>query len=445
MASERRPRRSDRLYPDRPSDNRRTFERDYDRILYSSAFRRLAGVTQVVSAAEGHIFHNRLTHTMKVAQIGRRMAQKLLRDEGGPDLAATWGGLSPSVVAAAGLAHDLGHPPFGHVAEEELERLSNDLGLRDGFQGNAQSFRIVSRLSRRHIDFWGLNLSRASLNATLKYPRFRNHLGLPASDKWGAYQFERTSFDFARAMDSDDRRSLEAEIMDWADDVAYAVHDVEDFFRSGLIPLDMLKRSPAARDAFLRWAFDNWDGTGRKLPSRRRARMRGALQEAILQFPLSRPYSGSATEAALLRSFTSSLIGSFVWAISIRQSGKTSKVHINLRARDKVAVLKRLTRYYVIQNPTLAAQQEGKRRVISNLFEAYMDAMNNNRLYLLPPFHKESYEDMMRREESDVVRQEEARARVVIDLICGMTDEQAVRMSIRLTGTDLGSVLDPIV
>ncbi|HEY7034581.1 MAG TPA: dNTP triphosphohydrolase [Thermomicrobiales bacterium] len=143
--------RADRLHPSdgaNPRDPRTPSRRDRDRILYSAAFRRLGGITQVAAPTERYPLHNRLTHTLEVAQIGRSLAENLTRTPGGRKLAAAAGGIDPDVVAAAALAHDLGHPPFGHVAEKELDELVRRRSY-DGFEGNAQSFRIVTRLAAR--------------------------------------------------------------------------------------------------------------------------------------------------------------------------------------------------------------------------------------------------------------------------------------------------------
>ncbi|MGO9254829.1 MAG: dGTP triphosphohydrolase [Bryobacteraceae bacterium] len=173
--AEKEPRQERFIAEDR-RDGRSPSQVDRDRILYSTAFARLAEVTQVVAAERGHVFHNRLTHSIKVGQLARRLAEKLLREQ--PDEAAALGGLDPDVAEAAGLAHDLGHPPFGHIAEETLHHLVQTQGrLKDGFEGNAQSFRIVAKLAvsdaqpsigPKTID--GLNLTRATLNGILKYP-----------------------------------------------------------------------------------------------------------------------------------------------------------------------------------------------------------------------------------------------------------------------------------
>ena len=145
-------------------DIRDPAQRDYDRIIYSSAFKRLVAVTQVVSPAEGHVFHNRLTHSLRVAQLARRLAQKLLKAD--QQKAAAVGGINPDVAEAAAVAHDLGHPPFGHVGEQELRSQleASPASVWDGFEGNAQSFRIVTKLALRSPNIPGLNLTRATLN-----------------------------------------------------------------------------------------------------------------------------------------------------------------------------------------------------------------------------------------------------------------------------------------
>ena len=140
------PSRDDRFHDnDRPRDRRTEGQRDRDRVLYASAFRRLGGVTQVAAAGERLVFHNRLTHTLEVAQIARRLAENTVKDQ--PDEVAALGGIDPDVVEASALAHDLGHPPFGHIAERVLDRLVREYGNSDGFEGNPQSFRIVTKLA----------------------------------------------------------------------------------------------------------------------------------------------------------------------------------------------------------------------------------------------------------------------------------------------------------
>lgn len=152
-----------RVQEPRPSSRTET-QRDRDRILYSSAFGRLAGITQVASSSPGASFHNRLTHSFKVAQVARRLAERLREEEREVELVDN---LDPDAAEAAALGHDTGHPPFGHIAEEVLARAMADAG---GYEGNAQSFRIVCRLAMRDPSQPGLNLTPTTLNGMLKYP-----------------------------------------------------------------------------------------------------------------------------------------------------------------------------------------------------------------------------------------------------------------------------------
>jgi hypothetical protein len=241
--------RDERPDVDKKADRRSRAQRDVDRILFSTAFRRLGGVTQVVLAGEdGHLFHNRLTHSVKVAQLGRRIAEVLVKriNQAEPvhraelvDQVRRGGGLDPEVVYAACLAHDIGHPPFGHMGESQLNASAQARGLPDGFEGNAQSFRIVTRLAISEPGK-GLNLTRATLNAISKYPWRYDDTG--AGKKFGCYEDDKDSLAVARLPMNlpVHSRSIEAQIMDWADDIAYSVHDVDDFFRAGLIPMDRL-------------------------------------------------------------------------------------------------------------------------------------------------------------------------------------------------------------
>jgi dGTPase len=295
--------------PDKPESNRTPGQRDRDRILYSPAFRRLQAVTQVILAAdEGYLQHNRLTHSLKVAQVGRRIAELLKRTyttRAYERAIERRGGLDPDVVEAASLAHDLGHPPFGHIAEQRLQELMQGEGLRDSFEGNAQSFRIVTRLSAIDPDYLGLDLTRATLNAILKYPWLREG----RESKWGAYETEKDVFAWAREDRFEEReRSLEADIMDWADDIAYAVHDVEDFFRVGLIPLGSLR----TRHERLPEIFDRVAAklSAEKNPDRQVAasipNVKNAWSETISSFGVGE-YDETRLKRAALYQYTSGL------------------------------------------------------------------------------------------------------------------------------------------
>src|SRR5262249_27172144 len=212
---------------DPPAEHRRgPFVRDRARVLHSSALRRLAAKTQVVEVGSGDFPRTRLTHSLECAQIGREFGAAL--------------GCDPDLVDAACLAHDLGHPPFGHNGESALADYAAACG---GFEGNAQSLRLLPRLEAK-VPGAGLNLTRATLDATLKYP----WPARPGEVKFGVYSGDAEVFRWIRDGAPAATLCLEAQVMDWSDDVAYSVHDVEDGLQAGLITLTAL-RDPAEQRA----------------------------------------------------------------------------------------------------------------------------------------------------------------------------------------------------
>lgn len=445
--------RDDRRHPgDRLDDQRGDFERDRDRVLYSTAFRRLAGVTQVAHAGEGQVFHNRLTHTLEVAQLARRLAEYRVREQ--PELAA-YLGVDPEVAEAAALAHDLGHPPFGHHAEVALDRyLREERGVQEGFEGNAQTFRIVTLLAVRVQDIRGLNLTRASLNAVTKYPWHRQ---ADKGDKFGAYLSERDDFQFARAehVGSRTHQSAEAEIMDWADDIAYAVHDLEDFYRAGLIPLDRILEQETELQEFFHRLFIGWNRpchfpTEDKVMKIFLARLNGLPAPS----DLLRPYTGTIDQRAALRSFTGELVRSYVmgrpddtdlepaFALVDPAENEGRCVKINPTAEVELGVFKRLTWVYVIENPSLATQQAGQERVVQELFEAFRKSANKSKT-LLPPSMRELLEGLLL--EAGEAGREETCCRVAADCLCRMTDDEALKLYGRITGHAPGSILDGLI
>jgi dGTPase len=424
--------RDERQHGSGVEDQRTPAQRDRDRILYSSAFRRLAGVTQVVGPVEGHIFHNRLTHTLEVAQIARRVAEKFVNSPNSDVQAriGALGGIDPDVVEAAALVHDLGHPPFGHAGEAELNKLVFEKKVTDGFEGNPQSFRIVTRLAAHRDQYKGLNLTRATLNAALKYPYFRKVRSVETT-KFGAYDNDADAFTFARVGCTGEIKSVEGEIMDFADGVAYSVHDLDDFFRAGLIPLDRLCREKA--DDFDRF-IEGW-----KTEPRGVTITEIDAQRQTIRNWLSLSYSDvearpTFKQAALLRTRTASLIGRFVSNVELRAGGTHgTALHQPVEDRVLLRFCQRLVWHYVIDNPSLATQQFGQRRVIRALFEVYATAAKKKKRNLIPPRYHQQLED---------ATDDAGAIRLAADIIASFTDNQANLMFGRFSGAASGSVTE---
>jgi len=401
-------------------EHRSPAQKDKDRIIYTSAFRRLAEVTQVVSPSDAHVFHNRLTHSLQVAQVGRSLAERLRQD---PDDCDSIGGIDPETVEAACLAHDLGHPPFGHTAEELLNTLVGSAA--GGFEGNAQSFRIVTKLAFKSTSHAGLDLTAGTLAAILKYPWLKGQ-NKKKPHKWGAYKSELKDFEFARTVSPPQKlaRSPEAALMDWADDVTYSVHDLEDFFRAGRIPVHLLAR---ASESLERQHF--FDDVYRRRAADREFPKRAVMEEAfgnILSFywRIYEPYSGTREHRSRLRYFTSQLIHRYVNGVQVDKKKKT--VEINPEYEKEVTILKELTWTYVIEAPGQSLQREGQRSVIRRLFEVYSDAADSEKTWSIFP---EYYREELRSTGSACARQ-----RIVVDLIAGMTEPQVVEAYRQILG-----------
>lgn len=424
--------RTKRYYAERRSDYRTAAQVDRDRVQYASAFSRLAEVTQVVSADRGYVFHNRLTHSLKVAQLARRMAEKLANSQ--PRETQAVGGLDPDAAEAAALAHDLGHPPHGHIAEEELNTLAQKEGLTDGFEGNAQSFRIVTKLavsdaipSDDTINLRGLNLTRATLNAILKYPWLHGE-NANKPKKWGAYETERQIFEWVRTGNTLGKftKSAEAELMDWADDITYAVHDLLDFFCAGQIPLDRLAD---ADDASEKEVFFSEVFTRCKDLAPRRTQLQQIFQEVLEFFPLDRRYVGTLKQRTGMWQFTTVLISRYVDAIRLVSptSDTQTIVQIESYAQDEIRMLKELTWHYVILNNELATVQYGQREAVRTVFQTMLKAAQDGQTWnLFPP----AYQEELYAAQGNLL----LKKRIVVDYVASMTEHEIARIYAVLTG-----------
>ena len=392
------------VLPDSLPARRSPFSRDRARVLHSAALRRLAGKTQVVGPGEGSevsgVPRTRLTHSLEVAQIGRGIAEEL--------------GCDPDVVDTAGLAHDIGHPPFGHNGERALDAVAQACG---GFEGNAQTLRILTRLEpkvlgeREH----GLNLTRASLDAATKYPWAR----IAGTSKFGVYMDDLAVFDWIREGAPDRRRCLEAQIMDWSDDVAYSVHDVEDGVRSGRISIPALtdpdERTVVAELAAKYFSPEPVSGLE-------------DVAADLLRLPVvadlaDREYDGSLGAQVALKRLTSELVGRFAAAAvtaTRREHGDgaltryAADLVVPARVAAEVALLKAVALRYVMSDPgrlaLQATQREWLAALVSELLERGPNALEPA---FVPAWH--------------AADDDAARLRVVVDQVAALTDAQAIR------------------
>jgi dGTPase len=327
------------------------FERDRARVLHTSALRRLAAKTQVVEVGAGDFPRTRLTHSLECAQIGRELGAAL--------------GCDPDLVDAACLAHDLGHPPFGHNGESALADFAAGCG---GFEGNAQSLRLLTRLEAK-VPGAGLNLTRATLDATLKYP----WLARPGDAKYGAYADDQAAFCWIRAGAPEGRPCLEAQVMDWADDVAYSVHDLEDGLHAGMVTLPAL-HDPAERKAMAQLTADQYCAPGSVTEGDLVAVFDDLL--AVPCWPAE--FDRGPRSLAALKNLTSELIGRFCGAAqeaTIAAHGYpltryAADLVVPRPQRLECALLKGVTAYYVMSRAGAAAMQAREREIITELAAA---------------------------------------------------------------------------
>ena len=401
------------------ADDRDAFARDRARVLHSSAFRRLADKTQVVDPGADDFPRTRLTHSLEVAQIARELGHEL--------------GCDPDVVDTAGLAHDLGHPPFGHNGEAVLDTLSQPAG---GFEGNAQTLRILTRLEPKALDDdgapAGLNLTRAVLDATCKYPWPRRS----DTRKFGVYADDLAAFAWLRDGVPDGVRCLEAQVMDWADDVAYSVHDVEDGVYAGSIRLERLDASERdevcalAAQLYLPIPADGASGPPDQDPGL------DAVLDRLLELPALldlRGFDRSHAALAAAKRATSELTGRFVGAAVAATRGQAGpgslrRYDADLSVPDDVviecALLKAIAARYVMQRPAAERRREAQRVVLRELVEALVGGLADTGASALSPALRESWLN---------AADDAARLRVVIDEVAQLTDSGAVATHRRLT------------
>ncbi|GAA4888402.1 deoxyguanosinetriphosphate triphosphohydrolase [Streptomonospora salina] len=415
------------------SRSRSPFERDRARVLHSFALRRLAAKTQVVQPGASDFPRTRLTHSLECAQIGRELGGAL--------------GCDPDLVEAACLAHDLGHPPFGHNGEKALDAAAAPCG---GFEGNAQSLRLLTRLEGKVVvdgaldggtgglldggagggvppreppESAGLNLTRATLDATLKYPWPRGADG----SKFNCYPDDLAVFEWIRADAPDSgggppRLCFEAQVMDWADDVAYSVHDLEDALYAGMIRLPAL-HSRAERAEVCAVAAPLYTDAGP-------GELEDVFAELMAEPFWPKEFSGDLGSLAALKNLTSELIGRLCRSAAEATRAAcgpgpvtryTADLAVPRRNLLECALLKALTAHYVMGRSEAAAYQAREREIVTGL----VDTVRRGAPATLDGPFRASYE----RAADDA-----AALRVVVDQIASLTDTSARAWHDRLTG-----------
>ncbi|WP_313811516.1 deoxyguanosinetriphosphate triphosphohydrolase [Glutamicibacter sp.] len=399
---------AERWVPEPAKKSYRTaFERDRARVLHSSALRRLSAKTQVVAPYQNDFMRNRLTHSLEVAQVGRELGAAL--------------GCDPDVVDTACLAHDLGHPPFGHNGEKALNKLAADIG---GFEGNAQTLRLLTRLEtktfRHNGHSAGLNLSRASLDAACKYPWLRAEapeINGKKSRKFGVYADDLPVFEWLRAVPEAQPGvvCMEGQVMDLADDISYSVHDVEDAIVGGTLQLRWLKQD-TQRDRALQVTRDWY------LPNTAEEDIDAALRRLEASQEWVAHFDGSRRSMSALKDMTSQFIGRFAAAAMDATRSRYGTEHLTRynatlivpeETEHEIAVMKGIAASYVMTSAGRQPLYEDQRTLLTELVGLLFETGREN----LEPIFAADWED---------AADSNAQLRVVIDQVASLTDVSAI-------------------
>lgn len=371
-----------RLFPEEESAFRSCFQRDRDRIIHSSAFRRLKHKTQVFVEHEGDFYRTRLTHSIEVAQVARTISNAL--------------GLNVDLTEAVALAHDLGHTPFGHTGEDALDRLMRPFG---GFDHNAQTLRIVTRLERHYAEFDGLNLTWDTLEGIAK------HNGPVTGEGAGPVPYALAEYDAVHDLELHTHASAEAQVAALSDDIAYNNHDLHDGLRAGLFSEADIAALPIVGPAYAEVdrLYPGLDPYRRRHEALRR--VFGAMVSDLID-----------TSRALLEG------GDFRDAQAIRDCGRPV-----IAFSDRLWAELRQIRAFLFENMYRAARVMEQRarvtQVVEDLFPRFMADPR-----LLPARWQDEIAGL---------RDETALARLVADYVAGMTDRFALQLHAELTGTDI--------
>ena len=354
-----------RAYNEAQSNYRNEFQRDRDRIIHSSAFRRLEYKTQVFVNHEGDMFRTRLTHSIEVGQIGRTIARALDVNE--------------DLTEAICLAHDLGHTPFGHAGQDALNSCMKDFG---GFEHNLQSLRIVDLLEERYADFPGLNLTYETREGILKHCSQKNALGLG---------------ELGQRFIKKNKPSLEAQIANIADEIAYNNHDIDDGLRANLLNIDLLRES--------KFVESNYREVVKKWKDLNERQIRHEIVRRMIDYIVSD-----------LIETSKDLIGKYKPASvdSIRECGK-SLIKMSQTTEKEHNNLKKILRKNLYQHEQVNLMSQRATETVKYLFNIYMEQP----IFLTDELHMKITKDSR-------IKDEQRKARIIADYIAGMTDRFAL-------------------
>ena len=412
------------LHPEefRSKQERTPFQQDRDRIIHSSSFRRLQAKTQVFFSGEYDFYRTRLTHSIEVAQIGRSICHYLQQESG---LLNQDFFIDPELVEAICLSHDIGHPPFGHAGEDTLNTLMTDLG---GFEGNAQTLRIITETIYSGPEGReGMNPTRAFTDGVMKYKMLyknmttdgitpKNHFLYDAQEPYIRFIFGHTplSEDFRNERILNRFRSIECQIMDWADDTAYSINDVMDGLAASLITIEKIEKW--VRKKSLKPEDQN---------------LIDALLQAIHDRQLNRFFARKIGE--FIRSAHLAKTQNFMSDLTNRYA---YKIEVDPSVRNEADLYGMLSRELVFWSPQIYQLEYKADHMLKEIFKAFREhyLSDPNSKFVLLPDSTEKYV----RSEKDLIQ----RARLLCDYIAGMTDVFAIRTYKRLFDPDFGSIMD---
>jgi len=438
----------ERRYPEipaSPGDHRHPTERDRDRVLHSAAFRRLQGKTQVFGIGQADFYRTRLTHSVEVAQIARAIAHNLLVEQPLLDRC-----LSPELDEAVAMAHDLGHPPFGHAGEQTLDACMREVSSRSRrtgkkalrFEGNAQTFHILVAAEPKSPDYPGLNLTRATLAGVMKYPYeqdARNGKFIFPSDlpmaQWALERGGTILKTQGRPGRHKLRTSIACQVLDWADDCAYSVHDVEDALQAQFLHPGDLEDAAFARRVYNRYEETWEEETAPKLGL-------AEVQQRLLDLQKRIRLRGGGDERAHRKAAMRNILNDLITSVSVREFPRGRRADFSWRlivppeARILSVLCKSVIWEAVITDPRVAAMSTKGRELLRDLFHLLMEeVLEKNSVALFPRYYRPIIEESLEGGQMEA-------ARAVCNFLALLTDMDALRFHSLLRGSKSSSIFD---